>query len=155
MDSQVATRKRDVELERLLDAIYRVYHYDFRCYSEASLLRRVRSAQIHFRCETIARLQDRLIREPQMFGEMLRFLTVQVSDMFRDPSYFQALRDTVVPYLKTYASLKIWVAGCATGEEAYSMAILLDEEGLLERSLIYATDINPCLLYTSPSPRDS
>jgi chemotaxis protein methyltransferase CheR len=143
MDPQVAHRKRDVELDRLLDAIYRVYHHDFRSYSEASLLRRVRSAQIHFRCETIARLQERLIHEPQMFGEMLRFLTVQVSDMFRDPSYFRALRDTVVPYLKTYASLKIWIAGCATGEEAYSMAILLDEEGLLERSQIYATDINP------------
>jgi chemotaxis protein methyltransferase CheR len=142
MDPQVA-RKRDLDLDGLLDAIYRVYHYDFRCYSEASLRRRVRSAQIHFRCDTIARLQERVIREPQLFAEMLRFLTVQVSDMFRDPSYFKALRDTVVPYLKTYASLKIWIAGCATGEEAYSMAIVLDEEGLLERSLIYATDINP------------
>jgi chemotaxis protein methyltransferase CheR len=143
MDPQVAHKRRDVELDHLLDAIYRVYHYDFRSYSEASLLRRVRSAQIHFRCDTIARLQERLIGEPQLFAEMLGYLTVQVSDMFRDPSYFRALRETVVPYLKTYASLKIWVAGCATGEEAYSMAILLDEEGLLERSLIYATDINP------------
>jgi len=143
MDPQVTTRKRDLELELLLDAIYHTYHYDFRSYSEASLMRRVRSAQIYFRCETISRLQERVLREPQMFGEMLRFLTVQVSDMFRDPTYFRALRDTVVPYLKTYASLKIWIAGCATGEEAYSMAILLAEEGLLERSLIYATDINP------------
>jgi len=143
MDSQVTTRKRDIELDLLLDAIYRIYHYDFRSYSEASLMRRVRSAQVYFGCETISRLQERVIREPQMFGEMLRFLTVQVSDMFRDPSYFRALRETVVPHLKTYASLKIWIAGCATGEEAYSMAILLAEEDLLERSLIYATDINP------------
>ena len=143
MDPKVNIRGRDVELDLLLDAIYHVYHYDFRSYSEASLLRRVRAAQIHFRCETISRLQERVLREPAMFAEMLRFLTVQVSDMFRDPSYFKALRETVVPYLRTYASLKLWVAGCATGEEAYSLAILLDEEGLLERAMIYATDINP------------
>ena len=81
-----------------------------------------------------------------MFTDLLSYLTVQVSDMFRDPSYFKALREQVVPYLRTYPSIKLWVAGCATGEEAYSLAILLDEEGLLERTLIYATDINPeCL----------
>jgi chemotaxis protein methyltransferase CheR len=74
---------------------------------------------------------------------LLDFLTVQVSDLFRDPLYFKALREQVVPLLRTYPSLKVWVAGCSTGEEAYSFAILLHEEGLLERSLIYATDINP------------
>jgi chemotaxis protein methyltransferase CheR len=88
-------------------------------------------------------LQERVLHEPQVFSELLGFLTVQVSDLFRDPSYFRSLREKVVPYLKTYPSLKLWVAGCATGEEAYSLAILLLEEGLLERSLIYATDINP------------
>ena len=133
----------DVELSLLLDAIYRVYHHDFRSYAESSLRRRIASALVHFKCETISRLQERVLREPQMFAELLRFLTVQVTDMFRDPVYFRAIREQVVPYLKTYAALKIWVAGCATGEEAYSLAIVLAEEGLLERSLIYATDIHP------------
>src|SRR6187399_3007227 len=133
----------DIELGLLLDAIFQRYHFDFRNYAPASLKRRVNSALIHFGCESISRLQERVLREPQLFNELLRFLTVQVSDLFRDPSYFRSLRDQVVPYLRTYPSLKIWVAGCATGEEAYSLAILLAEEGLLERTLIYATDISP------------
>jgi chemotaxis protein methyltransferase CheR len=133
----------DPELGHLLDAIYRAYHYDFRSYSEASLRRRVGSALGHFRCESISDLQERVLREPQLFSELLRFLTVQVSDLFRDPIYFRALREVVVPYLQTYAALKIWVAGCATGEEAYSIAIVLHEAQLLDRALIYATDINP------------
>lgn len=140
---------RDVELGLLLDAIYLTYHYDFRSYSEASVKRRVRAALAHFKCETISRLQERVLREPRLFAELLRFLTVQVSDMFRDPTYYRALRERVVPFLKTYASLKIWVAGCSLGEEAYSLAIVLYEEGLLERTLIYATDINPESLRTA------
>ncbi len=139
----------DVELRLLLDAIFLKYHYDFRSYSEASLRRRVLAAVSHFHCETISRLQERVLHEPDLFGQLLRFLTVQVSDLFRDPSYFRSLREKIVPYLKTYPSLKIWVAGCATGEEAYSLAILLLEEGLLDRSLIYATDINPESLRTA------
>jgi len=137
------------ELRSLLDAIYRVYHHDFRSYAEASIRRRIRAALVHLKCETIAGLQDRVLGDPQRFGELLGFLTVQVTDMFRDPSYFRALRDDVVPYLETYASLKVWVAGCATGEEAYSLAIVLAEEGLLDRSLIYATDIHPESLRTA------
>ncbi len=144
MDPQVTSRPaRDPELSRLLDGIYRTYHYDFRSYAEASLLRRMSSALVHFKLPSLARLTDRVLADPTVFTELLRFLTVQVSDMFRDPIYFKALRELVVPYLRTYASLKIWVAGCATGEEAYSLAIVLAEEGLLDRSLIYATDINP------------
>jgi chemotaxis protein methyltransferase CheR len=141
MDPEVAPR--NVELTALLDAIYRAYHYDFRSYSEASLLRRLRNALVYFKVPTLARLQDTVLREPALFNELLRFMTVQVSDMFRDPLYFRMLREKVVPYLRTYASLRVWVAGCSTGEEAYSLAIMLDEEGLLERTQIYATDINP------------
>ena len=141
MDSQVTTR--DAELTALLDAIYHAYHYDFRRYSEASLLRRLRNAQLFFKVTSLPRLQDKLLREPAMLNELLRFLTVQVSDMFRDPMYWQGLRERVLPYLRTYAALRVWVAGCATGEEAYSLAILLHEEDLLERTQIYATDINP------------
>jgi chemotaxis protein methyltransferase CheR len=133
----------DLELGPLLDAIYHQYHYDFRSYSEASLRRRLQSALTHFRCETLSRLQDRILREPPVFTELLRFLTVQVSDMFRDPIYFRTVREVAVPYLRTYPALKIWVAGCASGEEVYSLAILLHEEGLLERTQLYATDINP------------
>jgi chemotaxis protein methyltransferase CheR len=145
MDAQMSHPQPsdDIELRLLLDAIFQRYHYDFRRYAEASLKRRVAMALTHFGCETISRLQDRVLHEPSVFTELLRFLTVQVSDLFRDPSYFRAIRDKVVPYLRTYPSLKVWVAGCATGEEAYSLAILFAEEGLLDRTLIYATDINP------------
>jgi chemotaxis protein methyltransferase CheR len=133
----------DLELRLLLDAVFAKYHYDFRCYAQAPLKRRLAAALAHFGCSTLSCLQDRVLHEPKVFTELLGFLTVQMSDIFRDPSYFLAIRDKVVPYLRTYPSLKIWVAGCSTGEEAYSLAIVLAEEGLLERTLIYATDINP------------
>ena len=91
----------------------------------------------------MSQLQDKVLHEPAAFPALLSLLTVPVSEMFRDPSYFRSLREKVVPLLRTYPSLKVWVAGCSTGEEAYSLAILLREEDLLERTLIYATDINP------------
>jgi chemotaxis protein methyltransferase CheR len=131
------------ELDSLLDAIYRTYHYDFRSYAAASLKRRMAAALTRFQVSTVAALEERIRDEPAAFTALLGYLTVQVSDLFRDPSYYRALRETIVPYLQTYASLKIWVAGCASGEEAYSLAILLQEEGLLDRTQIYATDINP------------
>ena len=136
-------RDFDIELQLLIDAIYLKYHYDFRGYAGASLKRRLRTAMERFQCGTLSQLQDRILREPEIFSALLDFLTVQVSEMFRDPGYFRAMREQVVPLLRTYPSLKIWVAGCSTGEEVYSFAILLREEGLLARSLIYATDINP------------
>ena len=136
------TSVTEVELQLLLDAIYLRYHYDFRQYSAASLKRRLASAMAIFGCETYPRLQDRVLQEPELFTSLLDYLTVQVSDLFRDPAYFRALRGMVVPLLRTYPSLKVWVAGCGTGEEVYSLAILLREEGLLDRALIYATDIN-------------
>jgi chemotaxis protein methyltransferase CheR len=132
----------DIELPLLLEAVYRKYHYDFRGYAAASLKRRLTQAMERLGCRTLSQLQDRLLHESAAFPVLLDFLTVQVSEMFRDPPYFRALRERVVPLLRTYPSLKVWVAGCSTGEEVYSLAILLQEEGLLERSLIYATDIN-------------
>jgi chemotaxis protein methyltransferase CheR len=135
-----------IELPLLLDAIYQRYHYDFRRYARATLKRRLISALQRFECRSLSQLQDRLLHEPTVFPVLLDFLTVQVSDFFRDPAYFLEIRTQVVPFLRTYPSLKLWVAGCSTGEEAYSFAILLHEEGLLERSLIYATDINPASL---------
>src|ERR1700733_3959624 len=137
------TKRWEIEYRLLVDAIYQMYHYDFRSYAVASLKRRLRTAMLRFDCRTLSQLQDRLLSEPQFFAALLNFLTVPVSEMFRDPTYFRALREQVLPLLRTYPSLKVWVAGCSTGEEVYSLAILLREEGLLERSLIYATDINP------------
>jgi chemotaxis protein methyltransferase CheR len=133
----------DIELQLFVDAVYYKYHYDFRGYATSSLKRRLVTAMGRFGCESLSQLQDRMLRDPMVFSALLDYLTVQVSEMFRDPSYFLALRREVVPLLRTYPSLKIWVAGCSTGEEVYSLAILLREEGLLSRSLIYATDINP------------
>jgi chemotaxis protein methyltransferase CheR len=134
---------QDIERRLLIEAIFLKYHYDFRHYADASLKRRVRAAMVRLGCETISRLQDRILRDAGAFADVLDLLTVPVSEMFRDPEYFRALRQLVVPVLRTYPSLKVWVAGCSTGEEAYSMAILLREESLLDRALIYATDINP------------
>ena len=133
----------DIETQLLLDAIYIKYHYDFRSYAGASLKRRLKTAMLRFDCATVSQLQDRVLHEPTFFPTLLDYLTVQVSEMFRDPAYFLAIREKVVPLLRTYPSLKVWIAGCSTGEEAWSFAILLHEEGLLARTLIYATDINP------------
>ena len=142
----MAATDTDIELHLLVDAIYLKYHYDFRRYATASLKRRLTAALARFNCETFSGLQSRVLHEPAIFPALLDFLTVPVSEMFRDPAYFRSLRATVVPLLRTYPSLRIWVAGCSTGEEVYSLAILLREEGLLSRSLIYATDINPHVL---------
>src|SRR6202453_3833322 len=155
MDAEVesayalASRKFDIELKLLIEGLYNLYHYDFRDYAQASLRRRLKGALVHFNCETLSQLQDRVLREPELFNALLDHLTVQVSEMFRDPSYFRAVREQVVPLLRTYPSLKIWVAGCSAGEAAYSLAILLREEGLLSKSLIYATDINRRTLHSA------
>lgn len=133
----------EIELRLLIEAIYLRYSYDFRDYSRASLKRRLQQAQIQLGCSTLSALQERILHEPKAFMQLLQYLTIPVSEMFRDPDYFLALRQQVVPVLHTYPSLKVWVAGCSTGEEVYSLAILLREEGLLERTMIYATDINP------------
>ena len=139
----------DDELAAFLEAVFRTYHYDFRRYATASLKRRLAVALTHFGDAGLGALATRVQHDAGAFTQLLRYLTVQVSDLFRDPNYFRALREMVVPYLDTYPSLKVWVAGCATGEEAYSLAILLAEEGLLDRTLIYATDIHSDSLRTA------
>ena len=142
MQPMTSARNFNIELQLLIEAIYLRYHYDFRRYSVVSLKRRLTTAMLRFGCDTLSQLQDKVLREPATFTALLDFLTVQVSEMFRDPPYFRAMRDKVIPMLRTYPSLKIWIAGCSTGEEVYSFAILLREEGLLARSIIYGTDIN-------------
>ena len=131
------------QMRDLMQAIYLRYSYDFRDYAGASQRRRVLHALTRMRCPSIPALQIRLLNEPEVFTQLLQYLTIPVSEMFRDPAFFLALRQKVVPLLRTYPSIKVWIAGCSTGEEIYSLAILLKEEGLLDRSLIYATDINP------------
>jgi len=133
----------DIELRMLVEAIYLKYSYDFRDYTGASQKRRVLHAMAEMGCATISQLQSKVLHEEAAFTQLLQFMTIPVTEMFRDPTYYAALREHVMPVLSTYPSLKIWVAGCSTGEEVLSMAILLKEEGLLERSIIYATDINP------------
>jgi chemotaxis protein methyltransferase CheR len=132
----------DLELDLLLEAIYRRYRHDFRHYSRPTLRRRLTQALAAFECESLSLLQHRVLHDPTLLAPVLSYLTVQVSDMFRDPAFFLAVRTRVVPVLRTYPSLKIWVAGCGTGEEVYSLAILLEEEGLLERTILYATDVS-------------
>ncbi|RON45728.1 CheR family methyltransferase [Pseudomonas frederiksbergensis] len=136
-------KNTEIELRLLIEAIYLKYSYDFRDYSGASIKRRVGHALSQFECATISALQEKVLHDPTAFMQLLQLLTIPVSEMFRDPSHFLAIRQEVVPLLKTYPSIKIWIAGCSTGEEVYSMAILLREEGLLDRTIIYATDINP------------
>jgi len=149
MDGALKTmmdRIGDIELRLLLEALYQRYHYDFRHYARSSLRRRLRVAMDRFGCRSLSQLQHVVLHDSAQLQVLLDIITVQVSEMFRDPGYFRALRELVVPLLRTYPSLKIWVAGCSTGEEVYSLAILLKEEGLLERSIIYATDINAVAL---------
>jgi chemotaxis protein methyltransferase CheR len=135
----------------LLEAIFDRYHYDFRSYAMASLKRRLAQACDNLGTATLSGLQERVLHEPESFATLLQYLTVQVSDMFRDPAFFLAIRTQVLPVLATYPSIQVWVAGCSTGEEAYSVAILLQEEGLLERAIIYGTDINAQSLRTAAS----
>jgi len=139
-------RNTDIEIRLLIEAIYLKYSYDFRDYSGASIKRRIQYALRQFDCKTVSALQERVLHDPSIFMQLLQFLTIPVSEMFRDPEHLLAVRQEVVPLLRTWPSIKIWIAGCSTGEEVYSMAILLREEGLLERTIIYATDINPSSL---------
>ncbi|NAT09840.1 chemotaxis protein CheR, partial [Pseudomonas syringae pv. actinidiae] len=129
-------RSVEIELRLLIEAIYLQYSYDFRDYSGASIKRRVIHALRQFDCATISALQERVLHDPAAFMQLLQILTIPVSEMFRDPSHFLAIRKEVVPVLRTYPSIKVWIAGCSTGEEVYSTAILLREEGLLERTII-------------------
>ncbi|MDE2319729.1 MAG: protein-glutamate O-methyltransferase CheR, partial [Rhodospirillales bacterium] len=132
----------DIEIRLLLEALFSRYHYDFRRYAMASIKRRLRLARDDLGFETYSALQAALLHDPAVLPRLLGYLTVQVSEMFRDPSYFRAIREQVIPHLRTYPSLRVWVAGCSEGEELYSLVILFREEGLEDRTLFYATDIS-------------
>jgi chemotaxis protein methyltransferase CheR len=136
----------DIEIDLLLEAIYQRYGYDFRSYTKASIRRRIMHRLGLSGMDNVTRMTERVLRDREFFVSLLNDLTVNVTDMFRDPEFYLAFRREVVPMLKTFPFLKIWHAGCATGEEIYSMAILLEEEGLYDRSIIYATDIDKNVL---------
>lgn len=133
----------EIERQLFLEALYQRYGYDFRNYAPSTMIRRLARALQHFDCRSLSLLQEKLLRDASLLPALLDILTIQVSEMFRDPSYFRALRERVIPHLRTYPSLKVWVAGCGEGEELYSLAILFREEGLESRTVFYATEINP------------
>jgi len=135
-----------LELQLLLEGVYRRYGFDFRQYAHASLKRRVWRRVREEGLETISGLLEKLLHDPACVERLILDLSINVTAMFRDPSFYLAFREKVVPLLRTYPFTRIWVAGCSTGEEVYSLAILLSEEGLLERTRIYATDINPVVV---------
>lgn len=138
--------ENDFEVRLLLEAIFEKYSYDFRGYSMPSVKRRLETALSYFNVNSLSRIQEKVIHDPAFFSELLQFMTIPTTEMFRDPDFFYKIKTQVFPVLETYPSLKIWIAGCSTGEEIYSYSILLHEAGLLGRSTIYATDINPVSL---------
>lgn len=133
---------QDIEMSLFLDALFQRYGYDFRNYAKASLKRRLLAVLAAASCNTLAELIPRLLRDEDYLTEIITHLSVPVTEMFRDPHVFKTLRESVLPVLKTHPRFNVWQAGCATGEEVYSLVIMLEEEGLLEHAQIYATDIN-------------
>lgn len=139
----------DIEIRLLLEAIYLKYGYDFRGYSDAHMKRRIARRMIAAGLSNIAEMQQRVLYDEDFFRTLLADFSINVTEMFRDPHFYKKFRQDVVPVLKTYPFIKIWHAGCSTGEEVYSMAILLTEEGLFDRAQIYATDFNETVLQTA------
>jgi chemotaxis protein methyltransferase CheR len=136
----------DIEIELLLEAIYQYYNFDFRNYSRISIKRRIWH-MIHLEgLPNISALQEKILHNREYMERFLNNLSITVTSMFRDPSFYLALRNKVIPTLRTYPFIRIWHAGCSTGEEVYSMAILLQEEGIYHRCRLYATDINERVL---------
>jgi chemotaxis protein methyltransferase CheR len=130
------------ELRELLESIRRAYGYDFTEYAESSVKRRISHFMSSQKIDSLGELEETLLREEDLFEQFIQGITVNVTEMFRNPLFYRSLRKHIVSRLATYPFIKIWIAGSSTGEEIYSLAILLKEEGLLERSVIYATDIN-------------
>jgi len=142
---------KDEEVEYLIKDVYEMYGYDFSQYSRASFKRRVNRICLIDRFTSFAELRYTILNDPEYLKRFVEEITVNVTEMFRDPHFFKSLREKILPQLGTYPLIRIWVAGCSTGEEAYSMAILLKEANLYHKSLIYGTDLNPSVLETARS----
>jgi len=138
-----------IEIDLLLEGVFRHHGYDFRSYAPASLRRRIWKRIRAEGLDSVSALQQRVLHDPAAMDRLLMDLSVNVTAMFRDPSFYVGFRERVVPLLRTYPFIRIWHAGCSTGEEVYSLAILLHEEGLYDRARIYATDINEVVLQTA------
>jgi len=138
--------REDIEIDVLLEAVQRRYAYDFRGYARASLRRRLWRRARGEGVGTISGLQERVLHDPRVMDRLLRDLSINVTEMFRDPTFHRAIREQVFPLMRTYPYIRVWNAGCSTGEELYSIAIALHEEGLLDRARLYATDINEDVL---------
>jgi chemotaxis protein methyltransferase CheR len=138
---------KETEIQHLFEDIRSAYGFDFTDYAKSSATRRVLYFMETHKISTVPELTRILLRNENLFARFIQEFTVNVTEMFRDPSFYRSLRENVIKKLASYPVIRIWVAGCSTGEEAYSMAILLKEEGLLHRSIIYATDLNPHVLY--------
>jgi chemotaxis protein methyltransferase CheR len=138
--------KEELELELLLLAIYRLSGYDFRNYMRSSIMRRAQSRMNAEKLTSITSLTEKIIHDERVLSDILKDFSINVTEMFRDPEFFKALREEVIPLLKNLPEIRIWHAGCSTGEEAYSMAILIEEEGLADRTKLYATDMNETVL---------
>ena len=138
-----------IEVNLLLEALYQRYGYDFREYARETLERRVAQFQLDAGIASLTEVIGRVLREPRLFYRLIAYFSINVTALFRDPAVYAALRAQVLPMLRTWPHVKVWDAGCATGEEVYSLAVLLCEEGLYERATIYATDINPSALETA------
>ncbi len=136
----------EIETGLLLEGIFRQYGFDFRNYAPSSLRRRLNNFILDEHITSISALQDRILHDRQWLDRLLYALSVNVSEMFRDPSFYLTFRTQVVPMLRTYPFIRIWLAGVSMGEEVYSLAILLEEEGIYDRCRIYATDINDAVL---------
>lgn len=136
----------NLEIDLLLEGIYRRYGFDFREYARGSIKRRLWRRIYAERLESISGLQEKVLHDPDTMNRLLEDLSINVTSMFRDPSFYRAVRTKIVPLLRTYPFIRIWNAGCSTGEETYSLAILLAEEGLYDKTKIYATDINETVL---------
>lgn len=135
-----------IEIQLFLEGVFRVYGYDFRDYALSSIRRRILHMMEKENLKTVSELQDRVLHDAQFMERFLKEVSVNVTAMFRDPPFYAAFRKKVVPLLTSLPYIRIWHVGCATGEEVYSMAILLKEEGLLDKAKIYATDINEVVL---------
>ena len=145
-DKVVNDQLEELETDLLLQAVYRYYGYDFRGYERSAVRRRIREVMLAGRVSTISRFQEKLLHEPALLERFLRAFSNTGLSMFSDPAFFKAFRMKVVPKLRTYPFIRIWYAGCSTGEDVYSMAILLQEDALYQRSRIYATDLSEAAL---------
>lgn len=135
-----------IELRLFAEGVYQRYGYDYRNYSPASLSRRVRALMDQTGHKRVVDMLPAMLDDPGFLPLLVDAMSIPVTEMFRDPEFFRVLRSEIIPYLKTFPFVRIWHAGCATGEEAYSLAIILQEEGLYDRATIFATDINPTVL---------